>query len=130
MPDDRDVSRTPERRPDGTMMPGHSANPRGRPARSRNMLTLFNEKRDELISTKVDGRVVKMTRLEVWVTNLWNKALTLDPKASQTLMTVLRASGQLEPTASEKMDLSEADGATLDALVARLVAARQDDQNE
>ena len=107
------------RRPDGTMLPGHTANRRGRPSKSRNMLTIFNELRDEKITLKVDGRAVKMTRMEAWVTNLWNKAIGCDAKASATVMAILRVSGQLDPAPSD--DALDADSAAaLQALIDRL----------
>lgn len=110
----------PERRPDGTMMPGHTANRRGRPPGVRGMLTLFNDKRDEKISLKVDGKVTKMTRMEAWVTNLWNKAIACDPKASATVMAIMRVSGQLEPAPREEQELSSEDAEVIASLVKRL----------
>jgi len=107
------------RRPDGTMLPGHSANRRGRPPKSRNMLTIFNELRDEKITLKVDGKPVKMTRLEAWVTNLWNKAVGCEPKSSATVLAIMRASGQLDPVSSD--DVIDADSAAaLQALIDRI----------
>lgn len=117
----------PPRRPDGTMMPGHTANRKGRPPGSRNMLTLFNEKRDEKISLKVDGKATKMTRMEAWVTNLWNKAIACDPKASAMVMAIMRVSGQLEPAPGEEQELSADDAAVLAALVGRLAGQEPDD---
>lgn len=112
----------PSRRPDGTMMPGHTANRKGRPPGSRNMLTLFNEKRDEKISLKVDGKVTKMTRMEAWITNLWNKAIACDPKASAMVMAIMRVSGQLEPAPGEEQELGADDAVVLAALISRLAA--------
>jgi len=107
------------RRPDGTMMPGHTANRRGRPSKSRNMLTIFNELRDEKITLKVDGKAVKMSRLEAWATNLWNKAIGCDAKASAVVLAILRASGQLDPAPND--DALDADSAAaLQALIERL----------
>ncbi len=117
---DQPKSAGPQRRPDGTMMPGHTANKRGRPPGSRGMLTLFNEKRDEKISLKVDGKATKMTRMEAWVTNLWNKAIACDPKASAMVMAIMRVSGQLEPAPGEERELAEDDAVVLAAMVARL----------
>lgn len=110
----------PARRPDGTMLPGHTANKRGRPSGSRGMLALFNEKRDEKISLKVDGKPAMMTRVEAWVTNLWNKAIACDPKASAMVMAIMRVSGQLEPAPGEERELGEDDALVLAALVNRL----------
>ncbi len=116
----------PSRRPDGTMMPGHTANRNGRPRGSRNMLTLFNDKRDEKISLKVDGKVTKMTRMEAWVTNLWNKAIACDPKASAMVLAIMRVSGQLEPAPGEERELGEDDAVVLAAMVARLTGEEPD----
>ncbi len=116
----------PERRSDGTMMPGHTANKRGRPPGSRGMLTLFNEKRDEKISLKVEGKVTKMTRLEAWVTNLWNKALSGDPKASATVLAIMRLSGQLEPAPDEERELGGDDAVAFADLVQRLTGKGPD----
>lgn len=107
------------RRPNGTMMKGYSANLRGRPPKSRNMLSIFNELRDEKISLKVDGKPMKMTRMEAWVTNLWNKAISCDPKASAMVMAILRTSGQLDPAPGD--DALDADSAAaLQLLMNRL----------
>ena len=110
----------PTRRPDGTMLPGHTANTRGRPPGARGMLTLFNEKRDQKVSLKVDGKVVKMTRLEAWVTNLWNKAIACDPKASAMVMAIMRVSGQLEPAPGEEQEMNPDDATVLAGLISSL----------
>ena len=107
-------------------MPGHTANRKGRPRGSRNMLTLFNDKRDEKISLKVDGRATRMTRLEAWVTNLWNKAIACDPKASAMVLAIMRVSGQLEPAPGEERELGEDDAVVLAAMVARLTGEEPD----
>jgi hypothetical protein len=109
----------PKRRPNGTMMPGHTPNPNGRPPKSRNLITLFNEKRDEKISIKQDGKATKMTRQEAWITNLWNKAVACDPKASAAILAIMRQSGQLDPVGDAE-ELSEDDAAILQALIGRL----------
>jgi hypothetical protein len=110
------------------MMPGHTANRGGRPRGSRGMLTLFNDKRDEKISLKVDGQVTKMTRLEAWVTNLWNKAIACDPKASAMVLAIMRVSGQLEPAPGEERELSENDALAFAALVRRLSGEEPDNE--
>jgi hypothetical protein len=111
----------PKRNPDGTMKKGFSANPAGRPARSRNLITIFNEKRDELVYVNDgNGNRVRMPRLDAWVTNLWNRAIALDAKASAQVLTLMRASGQLTPAPEGDDALDPSSGAVLDALVARL----------
>jgi hypothetical protein len=109
------------------MLPGHTPNRKGRPRKSRNMLTLFNEKRDEKVSLKVEGRPTKMSRMEAWVINLWNKAIACDPKASATVMAIMRASGQLDPAPDEEQELAADDAAVLKALIDRLAGEEPDD---
>lgn len=120
-----------DRRPNGTMLPGNTANPGGRPRKSRNLLTLFDEKRDEKVSLKLEnGRTVKMSRMEAWVTNLWNKAIALDPKASLQIMAIMRASGQLTPSPEEADDLDPDNRAVLDAVIGRLIAKAGDGEQQ
>ena len=71
-----------------------------------------------------------MTRKEAWVTNLWNKAMALDPKASATVVTIMRASGQLEAKPDEQAELGKDDSAVLEALISRLAAGKKSDSNE
>ena len=61
-----------------------------------------------------------MTRMESWVTNLWNKAIACDPKASAMVMAIMRVSGQLEPAPGEERELAEDDAVVLDAMIRRL----------
>lgn len=116
----------PNRRPDGTMLPGHSANTRGRPKGSLNMLTLFNQKRDEKVSLKVDGKTVKMTRQEAWVTNMWNKAIACDPKASAMVLAIMRAAGHLDPGPGEARELGEDEARVLAEFIARISGKEPD----
>lgn len=114
----------PTRRSNGTMLPGHTANTRGRPKKSRNMLTLFNEKRDELVTMKGEHGPIKMTRLEAWVTNMWNKAIACDPKASALVASIMRGSGQLDPEVEGSDELNAEDATILEALIARLTGKK------
>jgi hypothetical protein len=109
------------------MRKGFSANDGGRPPKSRNLITLFKEKRDEKVditvpdpSSRCGKRAVQMTRLEAWVTNLWNKAIACDPKASAMLLTIMRAIGDLDPENGETSEMSTDDAAVLDVLIKRL----------
>jgi hypothetical protein len=108
------------------MLPGHSANTRGRPKGSLNMLTLFNQKRDEKVSLKVDGKTVKMTRQEAWVTNMWNKAIACDPKASAMVLAIMRAAGQLDPGPGEAREIGEDEARVLAEFIARMSGKEPD----
>lgn len=123
------MANDPRRRPNGTMLPGHTANTRGRPKKSRNMLTLFNEKRDELITVKGERGPIKMTRLEAWVTNMWNKAIACDPKASALVASIMRGSGQLDPEVDGTEELNAEDAAILEALIARLAGRKEQEDD-
>lgn len=110
----------PVRRPDGKFAPGYSGRPQGRTKGARGMIQLFNEKSAEKVAVKVDGQVVRMSRLEAWVTNLWNKAIATDPRASATVLSILRVSGQLDPVLDDDNALGPDDEAVLAALLKRI----------
>jgi hypothetical protein len=55
--------------------------------------------------------------MEAWVTNLWNKAIACDPKASAMVMAIMRASGQLDPGPGEEQELAPDDATVLQALI-------------
>jgi len=109
------------------MLPGHSANPGGRPRGSRNLITLFNKMRDEKVPVQVGAKTVQMTRMEAFVTNLWTQAIALEPKATVQLVGILRASGQLTPPAGDDASGDPASVEVLNGLLERLLRARGDD---
>ena len=120
------------RNPDGTMKKGFTANPRGRPARSRNLITLFKQKRDEIVEINVPDptapggkRKERMSRLEAWVTNLWNTAVACDPKASMMVLNILRAIGDLDPDTGERQEMNPDNAAVLEALIGRIANAKE-----
>ena len=61
-----------------------------------------------------------MTRMEAWVTNMWNKAIACDPKASAMVLAILRASGQLEPAPGEEQEVGPDDATVLAGIISRL----------
>ena len=119
------------RKPDGTMKKGFSANPKGRPRKSRNLLTIFNEKRDEQVwlDDPVTKKRVRMSRAEAWVVNLWNRAIQLDFKASAQVLMLMRASGQLAPAGEGEPTLDTDGEAVLDALISRMARAKLGDDD-
>lgn len=119
----------PKRLPNGKFAPGQCGNPRGRPRGARGLLTIFNEKRDEKIDLKVDGKLVRMSRKEAWITNMWNKAIACDPKASANILQIMRASGQFDPDPAGDAQIGPDDATVLEALIGRM-ASRKDSSDE
>lgn len=68
--------------------PGQSGNPKGRPKGSREITTLIEQELDRTIEVTLQGRSVKLTRREVIVRRIIDKALQGDPKAIATCLSI------------------------------------------
>ncbi len=119
-----------ERNRNGTFAPGKSGNPNGRPKRSRNFVTIFNDKRDELVRLKTPGGEVEMSRMEAWITNAWNNAIKGDAKANNNILAIMRATGQLQPAEIEEEELDPNAKAVLDGLIERRMRDKTDNGDD
>ena len=61
--------------------PGQSGNPRGRPKGSKNLLTIFAEAMSRPVTVRDKGKIRRLSKLELMVEVMVNKALAGDPKA-------------------------------------------------
>ena len=62
--------------------PGQSGNPRGRPKGSKNLLTIFAEAMSRPVTVRdKKGKIRRLSKLELMVEVMVNKALAGDPKA-------------------------------------------------
>lgn len=102
---------------------GTSGNPKGRPKGSLNLATAFNRALSERIEVVVDGRKRSMTKLEVAVTGLINRAVKGDAKATQQLLSLAPLVGIEAPSASQ---LPESDAAVLKNLLKRVTQEGSD----
>lgn len=92
---------------------GPSPNPKGRPKGSKNLKTIYKEAFEKKVEVTMDGEPKKMTKKEVSLHQLAQKAATGDDKATTKMLALEDKYGPVEdapPTAEE----SAADYATLD----------------
>ena len=99
------------------VQPGQKLNPKGRPRGSKNTATLVKEELDRKVAVREGSRVTKVTKRQVAIRNLSNKAAAGDAKALVTLIGLECGTGtRLTPpdVSFEGPPLSEKDRAVLD----------------
>jgi hypothetical protein len=106
------------------VQPGEKLNPKGRPRGSKNTATLVKEELDRKVSVREGSRVTKVSKRQVAIRNLSNKAAAGDAKALVTLIDLEGGTGtRLTPDVSfEGPPLSEKDRAILDNMRQELAA--------
>lgn len=105
--------------------PGTSGNRRGRPRRSKNIDTLFEQQLDQRITVTRDGRKVRVSLREVIVMNAVKDAAKGDARARELVFWHMRESGKSDPFRAKPYD----DG-ILAELAATLSPLDDDDQSE
>jgi hypothetical protein len=66
---------------------GQVNNPKGRPPKSRNLWAIYDEERDAIVTARgAGGRLIKMTKLQAAMKQLWAKAATGDMKAIENVI--------------------------------------------
>ena len=102
-----------------------SGNPKGRPPRSKNMMTLLTRALNERVTISENGRRKVITKREAIVAQLVNKSASADLKAMSMLLSLLQqaevpAHGSGPPSPA----LVEADESVLRSLRERLAASQ------
>ena len=69
---------------------GQSGNPRGRPAGSKNLVTLLTRELDQQVQVSEDGRRRKVAKRQVMLMQLVNKAIAGDLRATKMVHELLR----------------------------------------
>ncbi|GHC08897.1 DUF5681 domain-containing protein [Thermomonas carbonis] len=98
---------------------GRSGNPKGRPKGTLNLATAFNRALSEKIEVVENGRKRKMTKLEVAVTAMVNRAVKGDAKAMQQMLVLSPLVGLESAPAGQ---LPETDAMVLKGLLESLHA--------
>ena len=102
---------------------GQSGNPRGRPARSKNMITLLTRALNERVAVSENGRRKLITKREAIVAQLVNKSASADLKAMSMLLGMLQqAEVSSQNSASPSPALAETDESVLRSLRERFAA--------
>lgn len=84
--------------------PGTSGNRRGRPRRSKNIDTLFEQHLDRLVTVTRDGRKVRVSVREVVVMNIVKAAANGDARARELVLRHMRESGRPDPFGTKPYD--------------------------
>lgn len=108
---------------------GTSANPRGRPKGSKNLGTIVRDEANQQVEVTENGRRRKLTKAEIFVREIFNKASAGDLKASALIVEMMRKTNQLEePPAPIALAFDERDHLAA-AELARLFNPTPDDIN-
>lgn len=103
--------------------PGQSGNRQGRPKGAKNLSTIVSNAIKEKVPVTVNGKRKMVSKLEVAITQMANKAASGDAKAfSQLLPLVQNLEGKEEAAslASAPQDIHEADKAVMDGILQRM----------
>lgn len=84
---------------------GKSGNPKGRPKGSKNFLTLLNKELEQKVTVNENGRKKTITRQHAIVKRLVAGALSGDPKATLTLLDVLKRTGGMDVASGSEPSL-------------------------
>lgn len=109
--------------------PGCSGNPRGRPKNARNSATIVREALTTKVKLKENGRTRTMSKLEVSMTQLANKAAAGDLKAIAMVIGLYREVEAEAANRTPEKPLDRADREILDMLLQRVRAATSEDDN-
>jgi hypothetical protein len=100
--------------------PGQSGNPKGKPKAAKNLATIVNNAIKEKVVVNENGRRKSVSKLEITIKQLVNKAALGDPKAlTQLLPLVQIIEGRSEADAASTPILAEADNLVMAHIVER-----------
>ena len=77
--------------------PGASGNPRGRPRRSKDIGTLFDQQLDRLVPLMRDGRKVRVSVRELFAMNIVKAAVNGNSRAQELVLRHMREGGKPDP---------------------------------
>ncbi|MGD0275336.1 MAG: DUF5681 domain-containing protein [Syntrophales bacterium] len=100
--------------------PGHSGNPKGKPKAAKNLATIVNNAIKEKVAVNENGKRRLVSKLEIAVKQLVNKAAFGDQKALMQLLPLIQIiEGRTETDAASTPMLAEADNLVMAHIVER-----------
>ncbi|MDP9421356.1 MAG: DUF5681 domain-containing protein [Pseudomonadota bacterium] len=109
--------------------PGQSGNPRGRPKNARNSANIVRDALMTRVKLKENGRTRNMSKLEVSMTQLANKAAAGDLKAIAMVIGLYREVEAEASGRSQEAPLDRADREVLEMLLDKVRAASEADSD-
>lgn len=106
---------------------GQSGNPKGRPKGSLNLATALNRALKEKVTVVENGHRRTLTKLDVAIKGLVNRAVTGDAKAMQQMLGLAPLVGMEATTASTALDANDA--AVMVDLLARFGGGESQDNS-
>lgn len=101
--------------------PGHSGNPKGRPKRSRNRLTILAEELAQPVTITENGRRKTISKGEVIIRQMVNKSASGDLRSTTLVLSDWASLDEKEgETGTARPALSEAESAVLKNIAARM----------
>jgi hypothetical protein len=99
---------------------GQSGNPRGRPCGAKSFTTLLEEALNEAVTVTENGGRRKVSKRRAIVTQLVNRSVTADFRATKLLFDIMRENERrTEPASPETAEFSEADQKVLEQIRSR-----------
>lgn len=102
---------------------GRSGNPKGRPPRSKNIVTLLTRALNERVTISQNGRRKVITKREAIVAQLVNRSASADLKAMSMLLGMLQQAEDPAHGSDPSPALGDADESVLRSLRERLAAS-------
>jgi hypothetical protein len=100
--------------------PGQSGNRRGRSRGSRNLATILHRELQTRVTVTIDGRRKQLTKQELVIKQLVNKAVAGDPKVIPTLLDEIRLIETIVDSSVSRSATSKEDLAIIKNIVKRI----------
>jgi hypothetical protein len=109
---------------------GQSGNPKGRPAGTRNLNTMFNAIALEMITVTENGRAKTMTRIEAVLHRVMNLALSAEPRAMKEVLRLFAVSEEAMSANDVSSVPQEREVAVFQSLLKRMQRIGQETSSE
>lgn len=99
---------------------GSSGNPAGRPKGSKNLRTLIKQAAAKKISVYEDGKTMRKTKMDIAVTQMFNKAVKGEPRFTQMVLEHFKNAENASAADYVVDSFHEADAAVVVEIIARV----------
>jgi hypothetical protein len=103
---------------------GSSGNPSGRPKGSKNLRTLIKQAAAKKVSVYEDGKTMRKTKMDIAVTQMFNKAVKGEPRFTQMVLEHFKNAENASAADYIVDSFHEADAAVVVEIIARIRRGR------